>query len=132
MPGIGELLSGLDADYCLASSSDFDRIDLCLSVTGLKDFFTGRLFSTQMVANGKPAPDLFLHAAKTRRADPARTLVIEDSIIGVAAGKAAGMTVWGFVGGGHYHGRDGRAVLAASGAARVFDKMSDLQAHLAD
>jgi HAD superfamily hydrolase (TIGR01509 family) len=131
MPGIVELLTGLDTRYCLASSSDFNRIELCLSVTRLSDFFTGRLFSAQMVANGKPAPDLFLHAAKTMGVDPARTLVIEDSAIGVAAGIAAGMAVWGFVGGGHYRDRDGRTLLTASGAARVFDRMAGLQAQLA-
>jgi beta-phosphoglucomutase-like phosphatase (HAD superfamily) len=65
-------------------------------------------------------------------ARPERTLVIEDSAIGVAAGRAAGMTVWGFVGGGHYRDRDGRSLLAASGAAQVFDRMADLQAQLTD
>jgi HAD superfamily hydrolase (TIGR01509 family) len=132
MPGITELLRRIDTDYCLASSSDLSRIELCLSVTRLSGLFAGRLFSAQMVANGKPAPDLFLHAAKTMGARPERTLVIEDSAIGVAAGRAAGMTVWGFVGGGHYRDRDGRSLLAASGAAQVFDRMADLQAQLTD
>jgi beta-phosphoglucomutase-like phosphatase (HAD superfamily) len=78
-----------------------------------------------MVKHGKPAPDLFLHAAEAMLADPRRTLVIEDSVSGVKAAKAAGMTVWGFVGGSHYAARDGRAILQAAGADRVFARMSD-------
>ena len=59
------------------------------------------------------------------RADPRGTLVIEDSVSGVTAGKAAGMTVWGFVGGSHYRSRDGRAMLLEAGADRVFARMAD-------
>jgi beta-phosphoglucomutase-like phosphatase (HAD superfamily) len=54
-----------------------------------------------------------------------RTLVIEDSVSGVQAAKAAGMTVWGFVGGSHYRNRDGHAILSAAGADRVFARMSE-------
>jgi beta-phosphoglucomutase-like phosphatase (HAD superfamily) len=57
--------------------------------------------------------------------DPRRTLVIEDSVSGVRAGKAAGMTVWGFVGGSHYQSRDGRDILLGAGADRVFERMAD-------
>ena len=60
-----------------------------------------RVFTSTMVARGKPAPDLFLYAAARMGADPARTLVIEDSLTGIRAGLAAGMTVWRFVGGSH-------------------------------
>ena len=78
-----------------------------------------------MVDRGKPAPDLFLHAAARMQADPARTLVIEDSVSGVRAAAAAGMTVWGFVGGSHYRARDGVASLHEAGADRVFTRMAD-------
>ena len=78
-----------------------------------------------MVERGKPAPDLFLYAAERMQIDPCRTLVIEDSVSGVKAGKAAGMTVWGFVGGSHYQSRDGKAILREAGADRVFGRMAD-------
>ncbi len=126
--GIAELLARLDQPYCLASSSDRPRIDLSLKLTGLDPAFAGRIFNAEMVARGKPAPDLFLHAAAGMGADPARCLVVEDSVSGVQAGKAAGMTVWGFTGGGHYAGRDGRGLLAAAGADRVLARLDQFDA----
>ena len=74
----------------------------------------------------KPAPDLFLYAAERMQAEPSRTLVIEDSVNGVRAGKAAGMTVWGFIGGSHYAERDGAQMLTEAGADRIFRHMADL------
>jgi len=130
MPGIADLLASLNVPFCIASSSDLDRVNLSLSLAKLSAFFDGHVFTSQMVKRGKPAPDLFLHAAAAMGADPKRALVIEDSVSGVAAGKAAGMTVWGFTGGSHYAGRDGRTPLEASGATQIFDKMSDLKRHL--
>jgi HAD superfamily hydrolase (TIGR01509 family) len=127
MPGIRDLLEALRIPCCLASSSGLERIELSLSVTGLAEFFVGRIFASEMVSRGKPAPDLFLHAATTMGVEPKRCVVIEDSGPGIAAGRAAGMTVWGFTGGGHLVGRDVAKRLAASGAARVFDKMADLK-----
>ena len=124
-PGIAAVLRTLRTPFCVASSSDLDRIDHCLRLTGLAELIGRQIFSASMVANGKPAPDLFLHAAGAMRAAPDKTLVVEDSVSGVQAGKAAGMTVWGFVGGSHYASRDGRALLAAAGADRIFDRMSD-------
>ena len=125
MPNVEKLLRSLDIAYCLASSSDFERIDFSLAVTGLGGLFQGRVFSAEMVPEGKPAPDLFLYAADRMGARPDRTLVIEDSVSGVHAAKAAGMTVWGFVGGSHYRFRNGRALLMAAGADRVFERMLD-------
>ena len=123
--GVRSVLEGLQVPYCVASSSDLDRVSFSLALTGLSGYFGGRIYTSQMVKHGKPAPDLFLHAAAAMHADPHRTLVIEDSVSGVRAAKAAGMTVWGFVGGGHYASRDGRAILQAAGADRVFARMSD-------
>jgi len=123
--GVSSVLEGLHTPHCVASSSDVDRVSFSLSLTGLAPHFDGRLYTSQMVERGKPAPDLFLHAAERMQADPSRTLVIEDSISGVRAGKAAGMTVWGFVGGSHYQSRDGKAILCEAGADRVFGRMAD-------
>jgi len=123
--GVNTLLQGLQIPHCVASSSDVDRVSLSLSLTGLAPHFDGRLYTSQMVERGKPAPDLFLYAADRMQANPHRTLVIEDSISGVEAGKAAGMTVWGFVGGSHYQSRDGKAILHQAGADRVFRQMAD-------
>jgi HAD superfamily hydrolase (TIGR01509 family) len=123
--GVSAVLEGLQIPHCVASSSDFDRVSFSLSLTGLAPHFGSRLYTSQMVERGKPAPDLFLYAAERMQADPRRTLVIEDSISGVRAGKAAGMTVWGFVGGSHYQSRDGKAILRDAGADRVFGRMTD-------
>jgi beta-phosphoglucomutase-like phosphatase (HAD superfamily) len=78
-----------------------------------------------MVERGKPAPDLFLYAAERMHSVADRTLVIEDTVSGVRAGKAAGMTVWGFVGGSHCSGRDVGSMLTSAGADRVFHSMAD-------
>jgi HAD superfamily hydrolase (TIGR01509 family) len=123
--GVGSVLADLQIPHCVASSSDVDRVSFSLSLTGLAPHFDKGLYTSQMVERGKPAPDLFLYAAERMRADPRRTLVIEDSVSGVTAGKAAGMTVWGFVGGSHYQSRDGKAILSQAGADRVFGRMAD-------
>jgi HAD superfamily hydrolase (TIGR01509 family) len=123
--GAATVLKNLRAPYCVASSSGLDRMDYSLQLSGLSALVDGRLFSAEMVRRGKPAPDLFLHAAAGMGAAPGRTLVVEDSVSGVTAGKAAGMTVWGFVGGSHYVDRDGRTLLMAAGADRVFDRMAE-------
>lgn len=132
MPDAARLLRGLRARCCIASSSTPDRIRLSLSLTALASFFGDRIFDATMVERGKPAPDLFLLAAERMRARPERTLVIEDSVSGVVAGKAAGMTVWGFIGGGHYTGRDAGGMLADAGADRIVETMADLLPHLSE
>jgi HAD superfamily hydrolase (TIGR01509 family) len=123
--GVGSVLEGLQVAHCVASSSDLDRVSFSLSLTGLAPHFGTRLYTAQMVECGKPAPDLFLYAAERMQASPRRTLVIEDSVSGVTAAKAAGMTAWGFVGGSHYQSRDGKAILCGAGADRVFERMAD-------
>src|SRR5436309_9613208 len=125
LAGVKSVLEALRIPHCVASSSDADRVALSLALTGLAPHFDTRLYTSQMVARGKPAPDLFLYAAEKMQVDPRRALVIEDSVSGVTAGKAAGMTVWGFVGGSHYRSRDGQAMLREAGADRVFGRMTD-------
>jgi HAD superfamily hydrolase (TIGR01509 family) len=125
IPGIEAVVSHLGSPSCVASSSDLDRVARSLALTGLAPLFGDRLYTAQMVARGKPAPDLFLYAAEQMHIAPQCTLVIEDSVSGVTAAKAAGMAVWGFVGGSHYRSRDGRAMLYQAGADRVFDSMTD-------
>jgi len=127
MPHIETLLNVLDIPHCLASSSDLARIKFSLNLVGLYPYFESRIFTAGMVAHAKPAPDLFLLAAKSMQREPKRCLVIEDSASGVTAGKAAGMSVWGFVGGSHYHDRDGASHLRAAGADRVFTHMREIE-----
>src|SRR3981081_229663 len=123
--GVSSVLEGLQVPHCVASSSDVYRVSFALSLPGLAPHFDSQLFPSQMVERGKPAPDLFLYAAERMQADPQRTLVIEDSISGVRAGKAAGRTGWGVVGASHYQSRDGKAILLEAGADRVFGRMAD-------
>jgi HAD superfamily hydrolase (TIGR01509 family) len=130
--GVRSVLEGLQVPYCVASSSDLDRVSFSLSLTGLAPHFGSRFYTAQMVKRGKPAPDLFLYAAERMRANPRRTLVIEDSISGVTAAKTAGMTAWGFVGGSHYQSRDGKSILCGAGADRVFERMADFWPNQSD
>jgi HAD superfamily hydrolase (TIGR01509 family) len=96
IPGIADALGTIEQTVCVASSGTHERIRLTLGYTGLWDRFGGRVFSAQDVARGKPAPDLFLHAAASLGADPRRCAVVEDSPAGVTAANAAGMTSFGF------------------------------------
>ncbi|MGH9081312.1 MAG: HAD family hydrolase [Acidimicrobiales bacterium] len=96
--GIKSVLDALELPFCLASSGSRDRIVRSLALVGLLDYFTNRIFSAEEVAHGKPAPDLFLHAASTMGVPAPRCAVVEDSPNGVAAARAAGMTVFGYAG----------------------------------
>jgi HAD superfamily hydrolase (TIGR01509 family) len=97
--GIVEALDAIDVPVCVASSSGHDNLRYKLELTGLYERFAGHIFSATEVANGKPAPDLFLHAASRMGADPADCAVVEDSRYGVQAARAAGMDVFGYAGG---------------------------------
>jgi len=99
VPGAYDTLSALEHTKCVASSSSTKSLEMKLSNTGLFDLFSPHIFSTQLVNNGKPAPDLFLHAASALSAKPVDCVVVEDSVNGVLAGKRAGMQVIGFTGG---------------------------------
>jgi HAD superfamily hydrolase (TIGR01509 family) len=97
--GVVDALDAIKTATCVASSGVHEKLRFTLGLTGLYDRFAGRIFSASEVANGKPAPDLFLHAAMRMGATPAHCAVIEDSVAGVDAGTAAGMRVFAFAGG---------------------------------
>jgi HAD superfamily hydrolase (TIGR01509 family) len=102
VPGVVAALDRIDLmalPTCVASSGSHDKMRFTLGRTGLLDRFAGRIFSAAEVARGKPAPDLFLHAARRMGADPGRCAVVEDSAPGVAAALAAGMDPYGYAGG---------------------------------
>ena len=111
---------------CIASSSSIDRLQLCLSVLELEAEFDGRVFSADMVARGKPHPDIFLFAAGKLGASPHECLVIEDSAGGVRAAVAADMTVIGLCAASHI--RDGHdAKLRDAGAVHLAQSWSDVE-----
>ena len=104
-PGIRSVLARLRCRACVATSSSDPRVRRTLALTGLDRWFGANVFTASQVARGKPAPDLFLYAAGRMGVSPARTLVIEDSLPGVEAARAAGMTVMVYSGGSHMRGR---------------------------
>jgi len=106
MPGIGRVLDRLAVPFCLATSSSPERVRRSLQIVGLDEAFAGRITTASEVAHGKPAPDLFLLSAAKSGVDPHRCLVVEDSLPGLRAARAAGMTVWHFLGGSHLRGLD--------------------------
>lgn len=124
--GVAEALGELSGPRCVASSSGPEAIGYKLRRTNLLRYFEpAALFSSHTVHRGKPAPDLFLHAAERMGAAPCRCLVIEDSVPGVTAAKAAGMTAYGFIGASHCRaGHRGR--LSGAGADLVFNEMREL------
>ena len=97
--GVVEALDRISVPVCVASSGKLERVQLILEMMGIADRFHGNVFSGAKVAHGKPAPDLFVWAARAMGADPGRCAVIEDSVFGVQAGVAAGMKVFGYAGG---------------------------------
>ncbi|WP_417825971.1 HAD family hydrolase [Thalassospira povalilytica] len=127
--GMTELLGCLTVPFALASGSDLARLDQCLSITGLSEFFEGRIFSAQQVTRGKPAPDVFLLAARTCGWAPESCLVIEDSPSGVIAAGAAGMRCVGFLGGAHRNAGD-EGILRDAGAEYVAGSSADLHRYL--
>jgi HAD superfamily hydrolase (TIGR01509 family) len=115
-----------DIPRCIASSSSPDRLAVCLEVLAMADLFAGRVFSASEVKQGKPHPDIFLHAATRIGMPPGECIVIEDSASGVIAGRAAGCTVIGLLAAGHI--REGHAaVLTEAGANYVAANYLDLE-----
>jgi HAD superfamily hydrolase (TIGR01509 family) len=124
VPGIVDALDRIDLPACVASSGEHERMRFTLGRTGLYERFAGRIFSATEVQHGKPAPDLFLHAARAMGFDPATTTVVEDTVPGVQAGRAAGMRVLGFA-------RHTAAADLAAAGGEAFDDMRALPELLA-
>jgi HAD superfamily hydrolase (TIGR01509 family) len=128
--GVKAAVAALPNRRCVASSSSFERIRLSLDVTGLTPLFDGHIFSATQVAHGKPAPDLYVLAARTMGAVPDRCVVVEDSPLGVTAAVAAGMAAIGFIGAGHTP-PDLAQQLAGAGARCVISSMRELPGAIA-
>ena len=122
--GARAFVSNLTCPKAVASSSSLRSLENKLRRTGMWDHFAPHVYSGEQVQRGKPEPDLFLHVANRLGVDPERCLVIEDSINGVRAARAAGMRVWGFLGGSHLKNRTGDHLLDA-GAERTFREWND-------
>jgi HAD superfamily hydrolase (TIGR01509 family) len=125
--GVDEVIRNLreaGQPICVASQGPPEKMFVTLSTTGLLDYFEGRIFSAKNVSRAKPFPDLFLHAATQCGVDPARCAVIEDTSIGMKAGVAAGMQVFGFC-------PPSDAWIVSGCGARPFHRMEDLPGLLA-
>lgn len=127
---VKELHGHLDGRIACASGADLPKVEMQLKKCGLLTYFEGRVFSGHDLPRSKPAPDVYLVAAKSVGIAPARCLVIEDTVTGVTAGVAAGATVFGYS--PPEAGHDAPAALLAAGAARIFTKMDDLPALAGD
>jgi HAD superfamily hydrolase (TIGR01509 family) len=125
--GMLELVAGLSTRIAVASSSGLARLERTLGATGFLPYFGGHVYSAEAVEQGKPAPDLFLHAAEGLGVRPERCVVVEDAVPGVLAARAAGMRVIGFAGGTHMV-RMARARLAAAGPDAMAGDAAELRA----
>ncbi|HYH54567.1 MAG TPA: HAD family hydrolase [Solirubrobacterales bacterium] len=117
--GVLDALEEIELPTCIASSGSLEKMRFTVGLTGLWDRFAGRIYSGDEVPRGKPAPDLFLHAAACMGAEPSRCVVVEDSPFGVAGARAAGMSVLGYA-------PDGSGERLAHEGARTFKSMKDL------
>jgi HAD superfamily hydrolase (TIGR01509 family) len=132
VPHVADALDRIVIPRCVASSSKPDRIRLSLEVTGLLESFAPYLYSSTMVEHGKPAPDLFLHAASSMGVRPEECVVVEDSPAGIEAARRAGMRVFAFVGGSHALPSRLREAVGTLSPDIVFDDMRLLPALLAN
>jgi HAD superfamily hydrolase (TIGR01509 family) len=123
-------VTSLPYPRCVCSSSAPERLRLSLEVTGFAPLFGPHVFSAAQVMHGKPAPDLFLLAARSLGEAPSQAIVIEDSALGIAAARAAGMASIGFAGASHV-AEDLTARLAEAGADLIIAAMADLPAAVA-
>lgn len=133
LPGVREALAALGGRRCVASSTSLTPLRRNLTITGLIDLFDPHVFSASQVARGKPSPDVFLFAAAAMGAAPGDCLVIEDSVPGVLAARAAGMAVVGFTGVAHDKARMTERLRAAGALATIdrFEQWPDLVGELA-
>ncbi|MBV8977802.1 MAG: HAD-IA family hydrolase [Alphaproteobacteria bacterium] len=120
VPGAAHAVMRLALRKAVASSSEAGHLDYKLRKTGLLHHFAPHVYSADHVEHAKPAPDLFLHAAANIAVAPRHCLVVEDSVNGVLAARAAGMRVWGFAGGAHMTDAC-RPNLLAAGAERIVE-----------
>jgi HAD superfamily hydrolase (TIGR01509 family) len=129
IPGVHEMLDALDGPRCICSNSRTERLKITLAKADLWDRFRPYVYSARDVGEGrgKPAPDVFLHAAAAFETDPADALVIEDSVAGVTGAAAAGMRVIGFTGASHTYPGHGEALMDA-GATTVVRRLVDVPA----
>ncbi len=130
--GIEGLLAemrALSLPMAIGSGSSLKRLEHSLRLVKLWDAFAPHVYSSEQVARGKPAPDIYLLAAEKLRVAPARCLVIEDGVHGTHAGKAAGMTVYGFTGGSHCTPATA-GDLRTAGADAVFADVATMRAAL--
>lgn len=127
--GVGYAVASLPYKKCICSNSTRSRIDAMLTRARLTGLFDDVIFSSAETptARPKPAPDVFLYAAEKMEADPKKTIVIEDSVHGIAGARAAGMRVIGFTGASHTHPRHADMLMEA-GAETTINRMSDLRA----
>jgi beta-phosphoglucomutase-like phosphatase (HAD superfamily) len=125
--GVARAVSRIALPRCICSNSSSRRLESMLRRAQLYDVFAPNIFSAKDLPDGhpKPAPDIFLHAAKAMGADPARVIVVEDSVHGVRGAKAAGMRVVGFTGGAHSWPAHADH-LTEAGAETVISCMRDL------
>lgn len=123
VPGVIEALEEIELPTCVASSGSHEKMRLTLGLTGLWDRFAGRIYSGDEVQHGKPAPDLFLHAASRMSTPPHLCVVVEDSPFGVAGARAAGMSVLGYM-------PEGSGARLVHEGAKAFQSMAELPALL--
>ena len=128
LEGAHEAVAAVTSKRCICSNSRPERLEISLEKTRLLPFFAGRVFSAcgTPAMKPKPAPDVFLYAAKTLAGDPANTFVIEDSVHGVSGAKAAGMRVIGFTGASHSYPGHADA-LTEAGAETVIRRWADFR-----
>ena len=125
--GTAVTLPALENKYCVASSAPVDRILQGYKTAEIDaNFIKNQVFSATMVKKGKPAPDLFLYAAEKMGYKPSDCIVIEDSVAGITAAKAANMQVFGFTGGSHAKALEYATKLKKAGANLIFNDMQQL------